>query len=140
MGDDVVLFEPVLLALITADRVVEEKDGKKAICGTFTQFNAPLFPVQYPPWSVYASVTNVEGEHTFALNLTHSGTNQVVFSISGKCQSPSSENVLEFLFPIMGAVFMAPGNYHLTFDIDGRQVGSRLLKVVPTQMSPSQGG
>ena len=138
MGDEIALTEPVLLALITADRVAEEKDGKKSITGTFTQFNAPFFPIQYPPWAVYASVTNFEGEHTFTLNLTHQGTNQVVFSITGKCQSPSNDQVLEFVFPIMGAVFMTAGNYHLTFDIDGHQVGCRLLKLVPTQMMPNR--
>ena len=137
MGDEIALTEPVLIALILADRVAEERDGKKSISGTFDQFNAPILPIQFPPWAVYASVTNVEGDHPFTLNLTHQGTNQVVFSITGKCQSPSNDRVLEFIFPIMGAVFMSAGSYHLTFDLDGRQVGSRVLKVVLTQMMPT---
>jgi len=139
MADDLRLSDPVLLALLAADHVIEETNGKKGIIGTFTQFNAVTFPAQFVPWAIYASITNIEGEHTFALNLTHTGTNQVVFSIGGKCASQSNDNVLEFIFPIVGAVFMEAGTYSLTFDVDGRQVGSRFLKVLQAQ-APTQGG
>ena len=139
MSDDPILNEPVLLALLTADHVIEEKNGKKGIIGTFTQFNTAVFPVQFPPWAVYASITNMEGEHAFALNMAHTGTSQVVFSIGGKCSSQSNYNVLEFVFPILGLVFVEAGTYSLTLDVDGRQVGSRFLKVLQAQ-APTQGG
>ena len=50
--------EPVFVALLAADRVITEDNGKKAIIGTFTQFNAPKFPVFRPGSSTRRSPTS----------------------------------------------------------------------------------
>ena len=42
--------EPVFLALLTADRVITEKNDKKGIIGTFNKLAAPKFPARFPPW------------------------------------------------------------------------------------------
>jgi len=64
------MAEPVLVALLFADRViVEEKNKKKTIVGTFTRFYSDKFPVSFPPWYIYAAVTNISEDHSFSLNL-----------------------------------------------------------------------
>ena len=122
--------EPVLVGLLVADRVIEEKSGKKGIIGTFTTFHARSFPASFPPWFIYAALTNVEGEHDFAINLVQSQTNQVVVGLRGKLNSSSAEQVVELVAPIPRAVFPSEGKYDLTFQVDAFPLGARVLRAV----------
>ena len=125
------MAEPVLVALLFADRViVEEHNKKKTIVGTFTRFYAGTFPVSFPLWYIYAAATNLSGEHSFSLNLVLEKEMQVIVPINGKLKVENPRNVIELIFPIGQAVFPAAGEYTLTFNIDGTQVGSRILEVV----------
>jgi len=125
------MAEPVLVALLFADRViVEEHNKKKTIVGTFTRFYSGTFPVSFPLWYIYAAATNLSGEHSFSLNLVLEKEMQVIVPINGKLKVENPRNVIELIFPIGQAVFPAPGEYTLTFNIDGTQVGSRILEVV----------
>ncbi len=125
--------EPVLVALLIADRVIEEKNGKKGIIGTFTAFNSPSFPVSFPPWFIYAAVTNLAGEHDFALNLAPARTSQIVVGISGKFSAASAEQVVELVIPVPKAVFPSEGKSDLTFQVDSTPLGARVLSVVPAK-------
>jgi len=126
------VVEPVLVALLFADRVlVEEGNLKKTIVGTFTQFYSEKFPAVFPPWFIYAAATNIEGEHSFSINLVLEKESQVILGINGKMKAEDRNKVNEFIFPIQRAIFPSPGTYALTFNIGGVQVGSRLLEVVP---------
>lgn len=125
-------IEPVLIALLFADRVlVEEGNHKKTIVGTFTQFYSEKFPVVFPPWFIYAAATNFTGEFSFSVNLVLEKDQQVVLGISGKVKADNRNKVNEFIFPIQRAIFPSAGSYALTFNIGGVQVGSRLLEVIP---------
>lgn len=127
------MTESVPIGLLFADRIIEEKNGKKTIIGTFTTFFSKQFPVSFPPWAIYAGVTNLEGEHDFAINLVHSQLNQVVLAINGKFTAESVEQVVELCIPVNSAIFQSPGKYNLTFNIDTEQVGSRVLTAsIPT--------
>ncbi|HUX21735.1 MAG TPA: hypothetical protein VMW69_10890, partial [Spirochaetia bacterium] len=57
--------EPVLAGLLFADRIITETNRKKTIVGTFNRFNAQKLPAVFPPWFIYAAVTNVTGTHSF---------------------------------------------------------------------------
>lgn len=130
------MAEPVLVALLFADRViVEEKNKKKTIVGTFTRFYSDKFPVSFPPWYIYAAATNISGDHSFSLNLVLEKEMQVVVPINGKIKVENPRNVIELIFPIGQAIFPSPGEYTLTFNIDGTQVGSRVLEVVQLEQS-----
>ena len=123
--------EPVLVGLLFADRVITENNGKKGILGTFTQFQAAQFPAVFPPWYLYAAVTNLVGRHRFALNLV-SEDNQVVVPLSGEFEVADALGVVELDPIIVAATFPRPGNYTLTFHVDGDFVGSRILTVRQT--------
>jgi hypothetical protein len=129
-------IEPVLVALLFADRVlVEEGNHKKTIVGTFTQFHSEKFPVVFPPWFIYAAATNFAGEFSFSVNLVLEKDQQVVLGISGKVKADHRNNVIELVIPIQRAIFPSAGTYSLTFNIDGVQVGSRLLEVTAQPQS-----
>ena len=122
------MTEPVFVALLAADRVISEDNGKKGIIGTFTQFNAVQFPARFPPWFVYAAVTNLADAHSFSLNVVNDGTQQVVFSAAGQFTVDQPRKVVELVVPMLSVVFPAPGTYNLLFNVDGQQIGSRLLE------------
>ena len=123
------MSEPVFVALLLADRVVTEDNEKKCIIGTFTQFTTRQVPAGFPPWFIYAAVTNLIGEHTFSLNIVFDRSQQVLFSAGGKVTVDALRRVVEIVVPVVNAVFPEEGTYLVLFHIDGAQVGSRMLEV-----------
>lgn len=121
--------EPVLAGLLFADKIITEDNGKKGIIGTFTRFFAQTFPASFPPWAIYAAVTNVSGEHTFSLNLIEDETNQTILPLTGKFEVKQKSDVVELTPTIVGAVFPRPGKYTLLFLVDTEQIGARTLLV-----------
>ena len=130
--------EPVLVAILFADRVIEEANHKKGIIGTFSRFYADTFPASFPPWFIYAAVTNLQGECAFSVNLVYEKAQQVILPISGKFTVDNFRSVVELIFPVFRAVFPEEGVYTLTFNIDGEPVGSRLLEVFKRPDKPPQ--
>lgn len=129
------MTEPILAGLLFADNVVSEDNGKKIIFGTFNRFFSQRFPVSFPPWSIYAAVSNLEGKHTFALNLTLQKESQVLVSINGEFLANRLVDVIEIAPPIVNAIFPRPDIYVLTFHVDGQQIGSRMLVVEKMEAS-----
>jgi hypothetical protein len=134
------MTEPVFVALLAADRVITEDNGKKAIIGTFTQFNARQFPAVFPPWFVYAAVTNLAGPHSFSLNVVNDETQQVVFSAAGQFTVDQPRKVVELVVPMLNVVFPIPGTYNMLFNVDGQQIGSRLLETAKVDAPPHHPG
>jgi hypothetical protein len=132
------MAEPVLVGLLFADHIVTEKNNKKGIIGTFSKFHAARFPARFPPWHIYAAVTNLTGEHDFSLNLVYDKAQQVIIPINGKMKVEEPNAVVELTFRIDGAVFPEEGKYTLTFNVDGAQVGCRLLEVSGLPPAPPQ--
>jgi len=133
------MSEPVLVALLFADRVIVENNGKKGVIGTFNNFFAQTFPAVFPSWGVYAAATNLSGKHEFALTLFRPDTNQVVMPINGQFDAKNRVDVVELIFQVNGVVFPDEGKYALNFNIDGELIGSRVLVVSKTDaMGPPQ--
>jgi hypothetical protein len=131
--------EPVLVALLFADRVImEERTHKKSIIGTFSRFYTDKFPTIFAPWFIYAAVTNIRGENSFSLNLVFNKAQQVIWPISGKFQLDNVLNVVELFYPVLGARFPEEGIYTLTFNIEGIPIGSRILEVLKHPGKPPQ--
>lgn len=116
-------------ALLFADKIIEEKNGKKGIIGVFSNFNFPNFPAGVPEWFIYVAFSNITGKHTFSLNLAHDDDQLVILPIGGEFEIPEGSPGTEVVFPVRGLVFPKSGNYTLTFNIDGNQIGARILSV-----------
>lgn len=125
--------EPVLVGLLFADKIITEDNGKKGIIGTFTRFFARSFPASFPPWAIYAALTNVTGEHSFALTLVEDETQAVVLPLTGKFDVKQKGDVVELIPTIVGAVFPRPGKYTLLLQVDTDQIGARTLVVEPVK-------
>lgn len=116
-------------ALLFADKIIEEKNGKKGIIGVFSNFNFPKFPAGVPEWFIYVAFSNITGKHTFSLNLVHDDDQLVILPIGGEFEIPEGSPGTEVVFPVRGLVFPKTGNYTLTFNIDGNQIAARILSV-----------
>lgn len=128
------------MALLLADRVVvEEKTRKKSIIGTFSRMNARRFPAVFPPWYIFAAVTNISGENPFTVKLIRSSDEKVILPISGTIKAQDRRTVVEMVFAVGNAVFPGPGTYTLVFSVGDMPIGSRLLDIVDRSNSGQQG-
>jgi hypothetical protein len=121
--------EAVLTGLLFADRLAQEIGGKWTISGTFSVFQAAQTPVSFPPWYIYAAVANLEGEHSFTLNLAHDQTSHVALSVSGTFQVSEPKFGVELAVPVFQCVFPHFGDYNLILLVDNQPVGGRVLEV-----------
>jgi hypothetical protein len=129
--------EPVLVGLLFADRVITENNGKKSVIGTFNRFLAPNFPMIFPPWFIYAAITNLDGKHEFSLSLGEDDSERLLFSLGGGLDCPDSGNVIELEAALANIAFPGPGKYVLTFQIDNFPIGSRILTVDKANPQPA---
>ena len=125
-------------ALLFADKIIEDKSGKKGIIGVFSNFNFPKFPAGVPEWFIYVAFTNITGKHTFSLNLVHDDDQLVILPIGGEFEIPEGSPGTEIVFPVQRLVFPKAGSYILTFNIDGIQVANRILTVQEIKPEGSQ--
>lgn len=125
------MSEPVLLALLCADRViVEEGNHKKSIIGSFDNFFSPKFPVVFPPWFIYAAVANLSEDSDFTLNLVKDdGSDSVVIGFTGRFKVTDPRSKSDIIFQVANAKFPSAGDYMLTLTIGTEHVGSRILHV-----------
>ena len=121
--------EPVFLALLTADRIITENNNKKGIIGTFNRLASPRFPVRFPLWWIYASATNISGDHSFELSVVSDVTEKSIFKAKGNLQIESTGQIVEISIPVPACGFPEPGLYSVLFDVDGSQLGARVLRV-----------
>jgi len=122
--------DPLVTALIMADVIVTEDNGKKVLVGVFSRFNLPQFPAQVPPWFLYAAVDNLEGHNNFTFNLAKDDTQEVVFSANGDVDVVDPSSGVEIALMVPPIIFRTHGTYVLQFVVNGRTEVSRIVPVV----------
>ncbi len=119
-----------LHALLFADRVITEDNGKKGIIGVFNHFHFPSFPAISPPWFIFAQIDNIKkSKYEFTFNLAHERSQEVVFSGSGVFSTKEATGGADLALPVPNIRFSREGNYILSFVLDGKELGQRILKV-----------
>lgn len=128
-------------AILFADRVIREDNGKYGCVGLFDQVNAQSVPFAALPWYIFVGLEGIGvGRHVITLNLVHDATQAVVVPVSIEVEQ-MGEGQVALPVPVVGVWFPQFGRYTLTVNVDGFQVGSRPLQVVNMQdTSDSQGG
>ena len=124
------MTEWVVHALLTADKVIEERNGKKAIIGVFDSINIDTFPSPgLPPWNIYAAIANLsDKEYKFAINITYDETNVAVFGVSGKLHIQDPSAPAEVVVPV-SVMFPGAGTYTVSLHINGNEALSRVIRV-----------
>jgi hypothetical protein len=126
-------------ALLMADRVIKEDNGKRGIIGSFNTFNFPAFPFTAPPFFVYANLEDFSGIEEFSVTIAREGAELVVFSAGGEIHFQDENREAEVLVPAFGVTFPKEGNYNLILRIGNSQYGSRRIIVNRISM-PQLGG
>jgi len=130
-------MNPECYALLFADRVITEDNGKKGLIGIFSAFNFPSFPAPAPPWFIYVAATNISGKHEFSLNLVRDEAMQVLLPIAGEINAREENGSIEMVFPVVNLIFQKPGNHTISFNLDGTMLAGRVLAV--NQLPPGNG-
>jgi len=116
-------------AILFADRVIREDNGKIGVIGLFENFFSPAVPFQPQPWGIFLGLDNVPpGRYVLTANLVHEQTQAVILPISLNVEQ-SNSGVVQIPLPVAGIAFPAFGKYSFTLNLDGTQVGSRILTV-----------
>ena len=126
-------------ALLIADRVIREDNGKRGIIGSFNTFNFPGFPITAPPFFVYANLEDFSGSHEFSITIAREGAELVVFSAGGEIHFKDENREAEILVPAFSVTFPKEGSYNLILRIGNGQYGSRRL-IVNRLATPQSGG
>lgn len=127
-------MEPVLLALLLADKVITEKDtNKRSIIGTFNNFWAAQFPASFPPWFVYVAFANVEGQHSLTVNIENRENTFNIYSANADFTSQDKTAQIEIPIPIVNARFPNQGKYEVSVSIDAKTLAARTLNVQARQ-------
>lgn len=143
-------MKPVLQALVLAERVYEDKSGKKIIAGTFNTFRVPAEPpsrqVALPDgttgrfvaggWDAgytmaYISLTDVVGETDITLRMFNLTRDHSMFELTVSISTPDRLATVEVVapLPVFRAFVTEPGT--LSFDVlwRGEILGSHRLLV-----------
>jgi hypothetical protein len=121
--------EPVFNALLMADKVIVEDNGKKAAIGIFNRFNFPKFPAVAPPWFIYASFDNLPEDNEFTVNIARKDSQEVVFSAQGGVKVTDPDKGVEIALPVPPVKFNRTGKYILAFILNGREIATRIFDV-----------
>ena len=117
-------------ALLTADRVIKEDNGKHSVIGIFDRFGATSFPATLPPWGIYVSIANLsKGDHKFAINLVHDETNSTALGIAGDMTIQGPGSVMEVALPVLNSTFPEAGSYTMSLHVDGEHVATRIITI-----------
>jgi len=132
------MMEANCYAILFADRVIREDNGKIGVIGIFENFFSPSVPFQPAPWGIFLGLDNVPaGHYVLTANLVHEDTQSVVLPISLNLEQKVA-GVVQIPLPVMGVPFASFGRYSFTVNLNGSQVGSRILTV--TRLDPGAGG
>ncbi len=122
--------EVVVHALLCADRVIVENNGKKGIIGVFDRLALPKLPAPSPPWFVFAQLANITGKHSVVFNLVNDETTEVAFSVSGDVDVPEDKDTVDLHIMVGGFRIARYGTYNLLMNVDGSIAHGRTLHVV----------
>jgi hypothetical protein len=142
-------MKPVLQALVLAERIYEDKSGKKIICGTFNGLfiGKVILPKKELPDgstmqmlpggtdmgcpAAYISLTDVVDGTEIALQFVSQSKNQVLFRADLKLEINDRLSTVEIVAPLppLSAVVKEPGVYSFDVLCDAEILGSHRLIV-----------
>ena len=122
------MTEVAAQALLTADRVIQEGNGKHSVIGIFNHLTVDQFPAPMPPWGIYVAVANVsKGKHTFAVNIAHDNSDSVLWSAGGEVQVEEPGG-LEMGLSV-AVTFPVEGKYTVSFHVDRDVALTRSIQI-----------
>jgi hypothetical protein len=127
-------------ALLMADKIIREDNGKRGIIGAFNTFNFVRFPIIAPPFFIYANIEDFSGAQEFSVTIAREGAEFVVFSSGGEIHFEKENKEAELIIPAFGVSFPKEGTYNLILKIGSYTFGSRRIIVTRIETIKQIGG
>lgn len=122
---------PVLNAILVCDMAIrEEGTGKVSLIGIFENINATSFPTLHPELSVYAKLTDADGEYVLRLELIQLEKARIIASGETTITPSDRMGAVELNFNLHNLVFPEAGLYEFRLSANGKHVGAKTLRMV----------
>jgi len=122
---------PSLNAMLLCDLTIREHgSGKISLIGVFENISAARFPVVHRALSVYAKLTDAEGDYTIRLELVRLDDSQVVAQGALKATFPDRMTPGELIFNLENLGLERPGRYEFRLYAGDRFVAAKSFTVV----------
>jgi len=130
---------PVVKAFLVCDYVIhEQQTNKKSCIGIFHQIQGGTFPCRHGQLSIYANITEAEGEYVFELLLVNLKDAKVLGSgATPKLAVPHRLHTAEIAFQLQNIVFPNPGKYEFRLIANGELIAQKEVAVLDV---PPPGG
>lgn len=122
---------PACNAMLICDQALQEgATGKTSLVGIFENIAAHQFPARCGVVTVYAKLTDAQGDYRIRLELVNSSNLTVIGH--GQLRATVGDRMVpaELVFQIGGLVFEKPGPYEFRLYANDRWVGSKSLHLV----------
>jgi hypothetical protein len=125
------------LAVLSADRVWREDNGKIGMAGIFEHFNLTKFPAQVFPFFLYVRLSNVPaGKHELVTNVIEKNSKVVAASLTLNFETPEDQEILQLNYPVPPLVLPTPGEYGVNVSVNGVLLAEHIIKAI---LVPNQG-
>lgn len=122
---------PVLKAMLVCDQTIrDELTHKVSVIGIFDKIIAPTFPVRHPMLTVYARITDAEGEYNFRLEFINLENNQKLGEGTETAEVGDRMVMHDLIFHLHGLQFESPGSYEFRLFADSQFVGHYSFQVM----------
>ena len=127
------LPRPVLQAMLVCDQAIREAETNKVtLVGIIHRILGLEFPLLWSrPTTVYARVTDAEGEYAIGLELIRLEDEQTIGRVDSTATLPDRMASHEIIFNLDGGLlFERPGIYEFRLFADGRPLGRVAFSVI----------
>ena len=122
---------PSLNAMLLCDLTIREHgSGKISLIGVFENISAARFPVVHRALSVYAKLTDAEGDYTIRLELVRLEDSHVVAQGTLRATFADRMSPGELIFNLENLGLERPGRYEFRLYAEDRFVAGKTFTVI----------
>ncbi len=111
---------PVPIAFLVCDQTAENKSsGKKVIVGPFDIILVSEFPTAYSPTTLYAKLTNCEGDYDFDVRFARVGAEDTLLGAKGTLTAEDRLRFCELVIECPPLPLPEAGEYEFTLWMNG---------------------
>lgn len=129
---------PSLNAMLLCDLTIREHgSGKISLIGVFENISAARFPVVHRALSVYAKLTDAEGDYTIRLELLRLDDSHLVAQGTLKATFADRMSPGELIFNLENLGLERPGRYEFRLYAEDRFVAGKSFTVIQSGPAPA---
>ena len=129
---------PSLNAMLLCDLTIREHGtGKISLIGVFENISAARFPVVHRALSVYAKLTDAEGDYTIRLDLVRLEDSRMIAQGTLEATFAGRMSPGELIFNLENLALERPGHYEFRLYAEERFVAAKSFNVIQSGTAPA---